>query len=941
MNNWLRFVDKDNQILNNLSQKEIQKIAAEKFSYISSLIKYSKCDRLKMKEFGSPEWNEGAFACGLWEEWKPYFQEFMDWKINFEEIPIEYFEPKYLYYRLPLLLAKENDVLWPIVDYELQRAESSDFWDVIWNSREAILHNLPVTSVGMFFNTFDDIFVWKLLIKRWRAKKLWVLNLYRDVLQTSWQLNIKESKSRLEQFSTLALYHRLKGEFPDDFDTEILVNNDVQEEFYKFLPYFDEILDIQISNSERILKKNEILRPIIDRLWGKDMEDEKRAKMKEQIEKEKEEQQKQDLEDNKQNTRDDLMNDLWDNQNEGDNWEWNNSSENSWEWNNSSENSWEWNNSSENSWEWSNSWENSWQWDKSWENSWQWDKSWENSWQWNNSLENSWEWNNSWENSWQWNNSLENSWEWNNSLENSWQWDNSWESSWEWNDSSENSWEWNDSSENSWEWNDSSENSWEWNDSSKSSWEWNDLEDDYSWNDVEKSSSRIEDEIKRRLAAMSQKEMEDFMEKIKKEIDEKNMQEHGDALQLQKELLTEKDANKIGNIQESISDAIEKWQEMLVQELGKENEETIEEPQDQWKHVINAVEQREDDLEQEEIIQKALAQISRMKTGNDFEKISEAQDKLATLEACLENISNEDIKDRVNQSIKAMSDYIDQQEKDYETLLDKTWFSREEADLYWEYLKIEQEMSKYLDKFISELEKEIPKLKECKLEWWYSSWRVTDVNDAGKKIKLKQFGEKLYSRTEEDETMKVNLWICLSIDNSWSMERNMEDTTKLVVFLWLLCQRRWIPFHVNTFCGELNVIKNVGDKFESQKGKLMRELDASGWCTDLSLSVEKDLEVIKSIKTKYPDTVFLPIFITDWCANSWVTGSDLIDLMKWFKWLSIMAWIWVNEYYLRQWYPDSKVIWMNDSSEIMTKLLKSLKQFFVQNKSKIFKVITQ
>ena len=111
---------------------------------------------------------------------------------------------------------------------------------------------------------------------------------------------------------------------------------------------------------------------------------------------------------------------------------------------------------------------------------------------------------------------------------------------------------------------------------------------------------------------------------------------------------------------------------MLVHELEKGKEETVEEPQNQWKHVINAVEQREDDLEQEEIVQKALAQISRMKTGNDFEKISEAQDRLETLEACLENITNEDIKDRVNQSIKAMSDYIDQQEKDYETLLDKT-----------------------------------------------------------------------------------------------------------------------------------------------------------------------------------------------------------------------------------------------------------------------------
>jgi hypothetical protein len=99
--------------------------------------------------------------------------------------------------------------------------------------------------------------------------------------------------------------------------------------------------------------------------------------------------------------------------------------------------------------------------------------------------------------------------------------------------------------------------------------------------------------------------------------------------------------------------------------------------------------------------------------------------------------------------------------------------------------------------------------------------------------------------------------------------------------------------------------------------------------------------VIKEVKKTHPDTVFLPIFITDWDANEWIRGQWLIELMKWFRWLSIMAGIWINDEYLKRWYPDSKVVWMNDSSEIMTKLLRALKQFFKQHKSKIFKVTSE
>ena len=67
----------------------------------------------------------------------------------------------------------------------------------------------------------------------------------------------------------------------------------------------------------------------------------------------------------------------------------------------------------------------------------------------------------------------------------------------------------------------------------------------------------------------------------------------------------------------------------------------------------------------------------------------------------------------------------------------------------------------------------------------------------------------------------------------------------------------------------------------------------------------------------------------------------MIELMKWFKWLSVVAGIWIDENYLKKWYPDSTVIWMDNSSQIMTKLLNALKKFFNKNKSKIFKVTSE
>ena len=876
MENWLRFMGNiDSEGIKNLSKEETQKILAEKFDYISSLIKYSKKSGLKMKEYKLPEWSEWTFACGLWEEWDVSFQEFMDWKIELEDIPTEYFEPKYLYYRLPFLLTKNNDVLWPIIDHELQRAESTDFSDIVWNSREAVIHNLPVTSVGIFFNTFEDMYISKNQIRRWRAKKMWVLNLYRDMLQTSWQLDMRNSKPKLDQFSMLALYSRLNYEFPNEFKTEVIVDDDVQEEFNEFLPYLEEILDTQISNKERIQKKNEVLWPIIDRLWQKDMDALKRSKMKEQIEQEKKRQQEEQLKNTEQNTKNSLMDNL------GENQDW-----------------------------WWESWREEWRENQDW-----WWESWWEEW-----VENQdWWWESWWE---EWVENQDWWWEswWEGWVENQdWRWESWWE---EWRENQD--WWW----ESWWE---------EW----KIDWEqwWKEVN---SWTSNGKTNSRIEEEIRRRLSSMTQEEMKNFEEQIKNEIDKKNVQEHGNDLQLQKNFLGKKNDGIDDRLKDVLSTEWEKKENISVVEkqLEQDLDKSQQEIQGQsW--VVVDLEQRENDLEQEKEIQEILAKIATSKMGEDFDRIEKLQNELEKLGWRVENIATEDIKERTDKAIKTVKEYINQQEQNYEKQLKKKWFSRDEEYLYKEYLEIEKEMEEYVDKFIKELEKEVPKLKEFNLEWGYSSWRIEDMNDAGKKVRLKQWWEKLYSRAEENESMKIDLGICLSVDNSWSMSEELYDTRRLAVFLWLLSEKWWIPFHINTFSEGLNVIKNVGDEFETKKWNFMRELNADGGCTNMSVSVQKNLEVIKKVKRTNPDTVFLPIFITDWAANRWITGQWLIELMKWFKWTSIVAWIWINEWYLKQRYPDSKVIWMKDSSEIMTKLLKSLKQFFVQNKSKIFKVVTQ
>ena len=950
MKNWFNYIDsKAQDEIKKLSDKEIQKILTEKFEYILTLMRYSKCANLKVKAYDeSAEWGEWTFACGLPEEWNSYFQKFIDWKIEFSEIPVEYFRPKYLYYRLQFLVTKENDVLWPIIDFELQRAEVSDFWDVIRNTREAIVHNLPVTSIAMFFNTFEDIYIWKYQIKKWRAKKMWVLNLYRDMLQTSWQLDMRDNKTKLDQFRILSLYYRLKNEFPDDFRVEVIVDNDVQAEFDAFILHIDDILDININNNDRVRKKNEILWPIIDRLWQKDMDNLKKQKIKEAIEQETKNQEDQ-LENTKEKTQNDLEdnfnNDKNDEQEQQENWEWNESWEDNMNWNTT--------------WEWNESWED----DMNWNTTWEWSESWEDDINWNNSWKsvdniNSWNLQNdgselekqiqkklnemsedemkkleeqikdeideknireNWD-------SLQLQKELLNKNGKSGKWTETGKSG-EWRETVK-LWEWTESRK-LWKWTETGK-TWEWTETRKL-WEWTETGKTGDWTETGKPGERMEAESSREWTEARKSWEWTEAGKLWEEIEAEKPWEWTEAGVIW--------PWKTGN------GKMEWWSNLWRRECGLEYKQeenngwTLQE-KIQWQldAMLRATEKKEQDMKKEKNFYERIRAIEKSVHEEDFQIMRELEIELEKMEKQVESdIETDDIKEKIRWRIEKMKEYIKGKEMAYEEELENSGFDREESSLYEEYKSIEKEMEKYLDDFIKELEEEIPKLSEFNLAWWYSSGRISDVNDAGKKVRLWQFWEKLYSRTEETEWLKINLWICLSIDNSWSMSGELYDTRRLVVFLWLLCERWWIPFHINTFSEWLKIIKNTDDEFETQKWIFMRELNADWGCTNMWIAVQKNLEVIDEVKSAHPDTVFLPIFITDWAANEWITGQELMELMKWFDWLSIVAGIWIKESRLEQWYPDSDVIWMNDSSEIMTKLLESLKQFFVDNKSQIFK----
>lgn len=884
--NDINWDDKSLEQFKHLSKKEIQRIVAEKFEYFSSLIKYSKNAWLTMKPFQPTAWEEWTFACGLWEEWDKYFQQYMQWKIKFSDIPEEYFEPKYLYYWLPWIISKDNDVLWPIIDHELEHAESSDYWDMLVNSREAVEHNLPVTTVGIFFNAFEDIYMGKKQIAKWRAKKLWVQNLYKDMFTTTWTIDARWSTLKLNQFANKVLYYRLTQEFPLSFDVDYVVDDDVQEEFDNFIAHLDEIVDVNIDNKERLKKKNEILWPIIERLWEKDMDNLQRQKIKEQIQQERKAQQTQQAKDSQQSTQKELSDTLT--QQPENNWE-NQEIKEVQDWTQEAlkdtldDRNKEWEGKEDN---------------KDWKPNEKWD----------------------WKHTEKWN----------------WDWDSG--EKWKWNWKSTEKWDW-ELQNITYGANNPLQPS---QPSQSSSQKWSDKTSSSTQESTQGSTndSQLEKAIEDRLNNMSDEEKKQLMEDIKDEIDSENLKEHWDNLRMQKKLLDKKEdwESKKQNLKEKIKEMRERSKKKKQEE---QQEKDMEEMQKQWEAIENAVEGREKDLEQEKELNEYLDQLEWETHEKNLDKMDNIEKEYERLGQQVENIESEDVKQRLKDKIKAMSEYLKKKEKEYEDEMRKSGFSREEEYLYRRYMKLEKELSKDVDRFIKKLEAEIPKLKEYHLEWWYSSWRVTDMNEAWRKIRLKQRWEKLYSRLEEKESLEVNLWICLSVDVSGSMSDNMWETMKLVIFLWLLCQKWWIPFHVNTFWDYLNIIKDTDDDFETQKWRLMRELVADGWSTNISVSVQKDLDVIKEVKDTHPDTVFLPIFITDWWANRWITWYGLIELMKWFKWLSTIVGIGINENELKSRYPNSKVIWLRNSSEIMTVLLRELRQFFKKHKAKIFKVVNE
>ncbi|MBQ9553804.1 hypothetical protein IJU97_02310 [bacterium] len=90
------------------------------------------------------------------------------------------------------------------------------------------------------------------------------------------------------------------------FDAKYIVDDDVQEEFDKFIEHLDEIVDVNIDSKERLKRKNETLWPIIEKLGEKDMDRLQKERIKQQIQQERKVQQEQQVQKTQENTQEEL-----------------------------------------------------------------------------------------------------------------------------------------------------------------------------------------------------------------------------------------------------------------------------------------------------------------------------------------------------------------------------------------------------------------------------------------------------------------------------------------------------------------------------------------------------------------------------------------------------------------------------------------------------------
>jgi len=873
-----------------LTQDEINILVKKNFEFLKWLINYSKTKNLQLKQ-----WDLDTFACGLWEDIQEYADKYLKWQIKFEDIPLSILQPKYIYYPLEWLISENMKILKPVLDHELQHAESSDYGDIIQTTKRAIENNLPSKAVGRFFNgANEDPYIGNKQIKKSKFHEKWVLDLYLQkwFQQTHWQINMSNQNNntpkyipKWQQLETKMMAYWLHTRFPDTYNVDVLVDEDVQKYFDNILDSFDSLLDSDIFNSQRVKIKNQVLYPILKDLLEKDINEQKMRNM--------------------------IENEI-------------RKSEEKWRDKNPKENNPE---------EWN-------KWDS--QQSSQWDNEW---------------WNKKW---------------------------------WNWSPAPDDDWM---DPKNSKGWK-TSDKQWEWSDDNIS-------DDDFS----DKIKEKIQ-EYKDKKKKWIQKEIEDKQKELEKTLndnwweDEKlpdEMSSWEDWLKdkevhpkdLDTDDLTDEDIQNIidelkqeTQIQKKIQDEIDSMTDKQKKELQKQaikaiNDQNAEELKEErpdvdipdnddfyWENKENnnpadkqaeskknkkdakdeiieqikkAVEQREQDLDNQEKIEnginkKKLEAPSKRKFNKPWE--------LENLENEINKISDQEMKDDLLKKIQEAQKTLEDQKKQYESALKDQWFDLSDEDDYLEFVQIEEEIEDDVQDFVKDLKKYIPNLHSYIYSGEYYSGTVYDMLKAAVKLRTRQYD--VYGRKEEVPTGEIKLWIILSIDVSASMKDEMPQVLKLAIFLWLFCSKLNIPFHINWFWSWLVSVKDITDQYQSCKGNIMRMTKNLQSFTNIWVAVEDNLEVIQEQKHKYPDMVFLPIFLTDGNPNRWILGDELQQKIEEFEWLDIVFGIWLSEDDFeytqgKSYFAGGKRILLDSSDEIMTQWKDELIEFFNDNKEKIFK----
>jgi hypothetical protein len=257
--------------------EEIQAYIKENKDMLYRMVKLAKSKGLKIRAHIPKNGDEWTFACSLGEAGMQFFDAYVRGKISFESIPNKYFTPKYIEYCQQWMETKTKKIIWPLIDHELQHAESSDYADIIQTARWEYENKLPGGTANRFFNAAnEDPYIGNLQSSKWYGKHKGVEDLYEhfygeDIEKSEGVIDLT-SKYKMNQLAGKMQYMRLSRLSPEKFSIDIKVDNDVQYYIDQITPIFDELISANIVNSERVKKKNDIFRPIILDLSQKDIE---------------------------------------------------------------------------------------------------------------------------------------------------------------------------------------------------------------------------------------------------------------------------------------------------------------------------------------------------------------------------------------------------------------------------------------------------------------------------------------------------------------------------------------------------------------------------------------------------------------------------------------------------------------------------------------------